>query len=176
MVNGKKQSGETVLEAQEIRRTAITQLNALGITGPDIYLVDLIPLLEMIWADGKVQEMELEILEHYLPNHVTAINRLAEHNILTLERAKKFVKQFLQTRPDQNLLKTLRSLVYDARYVVEGNSINDAIRQSLLTLCIDIGAAAVTQYPFGLSERFNPEEKRCFFEILDTLGENRNSD
>jgi len=42
MINGKKQSGETVLEAQEIRRTAITQLNALGITGPDIYLKQLL--------------------------------------------------------------------------------------------------------------------------------------
>jgi hypothetical protein len=44
--------------------------------------------------------------------------------------------------------------------------------KSLLAVCLDIGSSSVTKYPFGLQERFNNEEKRCFFEIFDTF-ENR---
>jgi len=39
----------------------------------------------------------------------------------------------------------------------------------LLAACLDIAASSVTQYPYGLHDRFAPEEKRCFFEILESV-------
>jgi hypothetical protein len=45
---------------------AIEELERFGITGAQIYLIDLIPLIEMIWADGKAQDAEVSILADYL--------------------------------------------------------------------------------------------------------------
>jgi hypothetical protein len=41
-------------------------LESYGITDAQIYLIDLIPLIEMIWADGKAQEAEVSLLADYL--------------------------------------------------------------------------------------------------------------
>jgi len=46
---------------------------------------------------------------------------------------------------------------------------NNALRGSLLAACLDIASSSVIEYPYGLGERFNPAEKRCFFEILESL-------
>jgi hypothetical protein len=35
---------------------AVDQLSSLGIKSPYVYLIDLVALIEMIWADGELQE------------------------------------------------------------------------------------------------------------------------
>ncbi len=42
---------------------AIEDLNLFGIKEPYTYLSDIIPLIEMIWADGEAHESELAILD-----------------------------------------------------------------------------------------------------------------
>jgi hypothetical protein len=155
---------------QDIRRESIAKLSRFGIKGSEIYLIDLIPLIEMIWADGKVQDMEVELINNYLPQHVAAINLMAgDDNFISLKKAKMFVLRYLQNRPDPELLKALRSLVYPVRYSAVSNPLNDALRKSILNLCLDIAAAAVTAYPYNANDRFNLAEKKCYFEILDSL-------
>ena len=56
---------------------AIEELESYGITGAQIYLIDLIPLIEMIWADGKAQGSEISLLADFLKRHVEHINALA---------------------------------------------------------------------------------------------------
>lgn len=151
------------------RQEAVDELKHHGITGAQIYLIDIIPLLEMIWADGKAQEGEIVILEDYLEKHVIHVNELAKCELLTLEEARSFVLQFLRERPDTELLKTLRFLVTPVRLSSSDVAENTALRESLLAACLDIASSAVIEYPYGLGERFNPAEKRCFFEILESL-------
>jgi hypothetical protein len=50
---------------ESLRQRAIDELEQHGIRGPNVYLIDIIPLIEMIWADGRVQEGELEILRTF---------------------------------------------------------------------------------------------------------------
>ena len=45
----------------------------------------------------------------------------------------------------------------------------DSSLKSLIEACIDIGADAIRKYPYGSHDRFDSEEKRCFFEILKTF-------
>jgi len=45
------------------------------------------------------------------------------------------------------------------------------LKESLLAACLDIASSSVTQYPYGLHDRFTPQEKRCFFEILQSLAD-----
>lgn len=151
------------------RKQAIGRLKAHEIAGPQVYLIDIIPLIEMIWADGKAQESEIRILEDFLQRHVERINELAGYEVLTLESAREFVLRFLRKRPDPELLSTLRALVAPVRLSSSDVVENAAIRDSLLAACLDIASSAVVEYPYGLGERFGPAEKLCFFEILESL-------
>jgi hypothetical protein len=148
---------------------AIAELERFGITGAQIYLIDLIPLIEMIWADGKAQDAEVSILADYLKTHVKHINQLAGYEALTMAGAKTFVKKFLKKRPDPQLLVTLRSLIAPVRLAGSDTQVREKIKASMLAACLDIASSAVNEYPFGLNERFNEDEKRCFFEILESL-------
>lgn len=152
-----------------MREEALKELSRYGITGAQIYLIDLIPLIEMIWADGKAQEGEIAILENYLQAHIKRINEMAGHEALNADVARGFVKHFLRNRPDPSLLKTLRSLITPVRLSSSDTEANTDLRESLLAACLDIASSSVREYPYGLGERFNPAEKRCFFEILESL-------
>jgi hypothetical protein len=58
------------------RRQAIEDLSMCGIKRPQAYLAGIILLVEMMWADGEVQEGELAILDEYLHGGVRQINEL----------------------------------------------------------------------------------------------------
>ena len=148
---------------------AIEELERFGISGVDVYLIDLIPLIEMIWADGKVQDAEVSILAGYLKKHVKRINSLAGYVALTLDAAKAFVTRFLEKRPDPQLLATLRSFIAPVRLAASDPEKRERLKASLLAVCLDIASSSVTDYPYGLHDRFNPDEKSCFFEILESL-------
>lgn len=151
------------------RKEALAVLRRHGIHGPHVYLIDLIPLVEMIWADGKAQESEVEIFEGYLERHVGSINTLAGHTVLTSATAREFVVRFLRERPDPDLLRSLRSLVAAVRLSSSDAEHNERLRSSLLATCVDIAASAVTHYPYLHGDRFDAGEKQSFFEILDSV-------
>ncbi len=59
------------------RQEAIEDLRMFGIKEPYIYLLDIVPLVEMIWADGEAYESELAVLYEYLHKRVPQINEMA---------------------------------------------------------------------------------------------------
>ena len=97
------------------RAAALEELKRFGIRGPNVYLIDLIPLIEMIWADGKAQQAELSHLETFVRHHVERINTMAEQQQLSYSAAYQFLSGFLEERPDPSLMKTLRSFVAPVR-------------------------------------------------------------
>ncbi|THB81380.1 MAG: hypothetical protein D3926_02415 [Desulfobacteraceae bacterium] len=154
---------------EELRKQSLSKLKKHGITGANVYLIDLIPLIEMIWADGKAQEAEVSILQTYLDHHVKHINHIAGYTVLDVEAATTFIQGFLKKRPDPGLLKTLRDLIPSVRLSSTDTQASDLVKESLLAACLDIAASCVIRYPYGLSERFDPREKRCFFEIVESF-------
>jgi hypothetical protein len=56
------------------REQAIEDLSIFGIKEPYTYLLDIVPLIEMIWADGEAHDSELAILDEYLHKRVQQIN------------------------------------------------------------------------------------------------------
>ncbi|MCJ7829976.1 MAG: hypothetical protein MUP74_01190 [Desulfobacterales bacterium] len=134
-----------------------------------MYLIDIIPLIEMLWSDGKAQESEVVLLREFLERHVVHINRMAGYRLLKVDAAWRFVERFLRERPDTELLGVLRSFVAPVR--LTSGSLDDQAhaRDCLLAACLDIASSAVTDYPYAGGERFCIEEKQCFFEILGTL-------
>lgn len=154
---------------QMTREEAIEELRQYGIGGSDLYLIDVIPLLEILWADGKAQGGEIAIVTNYLKRHVKHINSFAQYEVLTEEQATCFVNRFLEQRPEPGLLRTLRSFITPLRLSGSEPIGSDVLRESLLAACLDIAAISVARYPYELRERFNLAEKRCFFEILESL-------
>ena len=158
------------------RQEAIEDLSMFGIKEPQIYLLDIIPLVEMIWADGEVQESELAILDEYLHKRVQQNNKMAGYAAIDFQDAQAFAHRFTKQKPLPEVLRMLRSLVgpsiltsSDSRYV-------DSLLKLLIEACIDIAANAVRKYPYGLHDRFDSEEKRCFLYILKTFIEFKRPD
>ena len=154
------------------RQEALDRLSEFGIQGEQVYLIDIIPLIEMIWADGYSQSGEVAIVKDYLHHHVDRLNQLAGYPMITLESAEAFVTKFLQQRPSRQLLKTLRSFIPVVCLSNSDDAVNQTLRDSLLMVCLDIAASAVTHYPYNAAERFCYAEKYCWFEIMDTLSPN----
>jgi hypothetical protein len=97
---------------------------------------------------------------------VRRINDVAGYEVLTVSGAKAFVSRFLKTRPSPDLLRLLRDLLAPVRLTSPDAA---ELKESLLSACMDIASSSVVQYPYRWNERFNPAEKKCFFEILDSL-------
>ena len=151
------------------REEAIEDLSLFGIKEPYTYLIDIIPLIEMIWADGEAHESELAILDEYLHKRVQQINEMAGYTAIDFQGAQAFAYQFIRQKPLPEFLRTLRSLVgpvilssSDSRYV-------EPLTKLMFEACIDIAANAVRKYPYGLHDRFDSDEKRCFYEIIMTF-------
>ena len=151
------------------RESAIDILGCYGIEGEDVYLIDIIPLIEMIWADGMVLDTEILLLDDYICRHVNHINTQAGYEIITVEHARAFAQQFLIDRPAPELLRTIRSLIPPVRSSVSDPAANEALRESLIAACLDIASSSTSEYPYELDERFRLAEKYCFFDILDSL-------
>ena len=151
------------------RDEALERLAAHGIAGTDVYLLDLLPLIEMMWADGLVQHAEQALFDAFVTEHVEAINALAGADILSTPQARQFASRFLRERPDDRLMSDLRALIAPVRFSASASADNDARRISIIEWCLDIGAACVATYPYGDRERFRAAEKERFLAIVTAL-------
>jgi len=122
------------------REDALRRLRHFGIRGADVYLIDLVPLIEMMWADGRVQAGELERLREAVRAHVGRVNELAGYAMLKEEHALAFALRFVRERPDPALLAELRSLVRPVRLSSSCEALNQAVRHSLLAASLAIAA------------------------------------
>lgn len=151
------------------RLDAHDELASLGISGADVYLLDTIPLIEMIWADGIAQSAELRLLDEFLEQHVRNVNELAEREVVTREHAREFVARFLSQRPPAELLHLLRGLYVETRLSSAPESVRGLRRQAVLDFCLDLGAACVAEYPHGDRQRFCQAEKALFASLVQAL-------
>jgi hypothetical protein len=156
-------------EQSMTRQEALAELGRYGIHGSYIYLIDVVPLIEMIWADGKIQDIEVAVFNYYLSQHIENINGVAGYPVLTLEEAQTFISIFLEERPNPEYLRALRGLIPAIRLSSPQADENKATWEFIISGCLDIASSAVPSYPYELTERFNILEKRCLFEILETL-------
>ena len=153
----------------KLREEILEQLQSFGITGKNVYFIDYIPLIEMMWADGQTQQEELDIFFLFLEKHVQHLNQMAGYDAFELQDAVEFVARFLKERPSPEILESLRNLAACSGLHLANQQQRTLFEKSLLARCLDIASSSVTEYPSGLQERFTAAEKHCFFEILDTF-------
>lgn len=150
-------------------RDAVQQLAGVGIKGHDIYLIDLVLLCEMSWADGMIQKAEREIINEYLCHHVNSINRLAGCKILQCEDAQRFIARFLDQKADSAMYDKIRELLPVLRLQNKDQVEVEKVRMDILNSCLDIAASSVTKYPYGNGERFTAEEKEYYHKLVEAL-------
>jgi hypothetical protein len=148
---------------------AVEKLSRFNIKQHNIYFIDLILLCEMAWAAGRIQSAERDILLHYLNHHVNSINRLAGCTIVKKKDAKDFACKFLDKRPDPQLCETIRAVMPAIRIDNKEPNQAERTRLDILNACLDIAASSVTEYPYGLRERFTEEEKDYYHHIEKIL-------
>lgn len=127
----------------------------------DFYFLDLIPLIEIIWADGQNQPGELRILYHFLIEHIAFLDRIAGIQAVSIDDANAFLDRFAHNRPPARLLQELR--------VIASTSLSEPRRSTVFEYCLDIAAACTTQYPYGLRDRIIDEEKKLLTKIFVEL-------
>ncbi|GAB6909856.1 conserved hypothetical protein [Desulfosarcina cetonica] len=153
------------------RQDALDFLASLGIENEKIYLIDLVPLIEMIWADGKIQPGELVILKIWIHKHAAQINQMAGYKIIRLSDAMEFAQRFLIRQPKPGLLKKIRHCIGPVRMHAKGGSYNHKLLKNILFGCLDIASSSVKEYPYEISGRFSQSEKNLFLDILATFRE-----
>ncbi len=151
-------------EAQALSRLVTTY----GLKDGDLYFLDLIPLVEMVWADGHNQEAELRILEAFARRHLEELNGLLGYQAVTEQDLERFMERFVRHRPPQSLLTELRTIACHRMRRRSSREMADKAER-ILEYCIDIAAACVTRYPYGLRERIMAEERRLLRELLPLL-------
>jgi hypothetical protein len=141
-----------------------------GITGGQVYLLELIPLIEMVWADGRSQKAEMDLVYRAVLDRMAGLSREAHGEaVVTVEEANAFLDRFLHTRPSPELLRRLRELAGPLVFSDADPAANEQRKDTLLELCMDIAAASVHHYPFGARERFMQAEKDLLLDLMRTL-------
>jgi hypothetical protein len=132
-----------------------------------IYLLELIPLIEMIWADDMNQGEEISILQDFTIRHLANLSNSAEGlEVISVEEANSFIDHFMKERPSKELLADLKGL---AMQKLEAE-LSSNTREMVIDYCMDIAAACVTEYPYSSSERVQAQEKAAISELVQTLG------
>jgi len=146
------------------------ELKKYGIEGKYFYLLDVIPLIELAWADGKIQKMELNLIKKFIEKHILNINNAAGSNILTFKDGYDFIEKFTKERPNPQLMKILRSMIVPLRLKSKNPEKDYNQKINIIKFCLDIGSCCVKNYPYGERDRFDEDEKNVFIEIVKTLG------
>ena len=127
--------------------------NQFVLKDSDFYFLDLIPLIKIIWADGRNQESELQILYKFVIEHVAYLDQQAGVRAITVEHANDFLDRFAHQKPSDRLLDELLTIS-----VLLDSDKQHTRRRTILEYCLDIAAACTTEYPFDLRGRIIQEE------------------
>ncbi len=77
---------------------AIEDLYQIGFAGQDVALAELIPVVEMAWADGELQANERAMLEAYAETLTTELNQRAGRAVFSIGHTLELLAQLTQDR------------------------------------------------------------------------------
>ena len=141
-----------------------------GLKEYEIYLLDLFPLIEMVWSDGNNQASELSFAYEFCLHRIAELDAQTGGNSpLSIEQANAFLTKYLNQKPDTELLKTIRNYIKPLYLNNSDPAVNEQRKQKIVDYCIDIAAAAVHTYPYEKHERFAAEEKQLLKDIINSL-------
>lgn len=141
--------------------------NECKLKDSDFYFLELIPLIEMIWADNQNQEPELKLLYKFTAEHIAQINKAAgDVDLVTVDQANDFLQRFAHNKPEQRVIALLRELVVESWQNKRDSEQKELTKQSILDYCLDIAASCVEAYPYEHHQRVTSIEKTLLRELM----------
>lgn len=160
----RKKMAKEAAELEEKRKIAAStggdievaeRIKALGFDGDSARIFDLMPLVHVAWADGKIQRGErAKILE-----------LLVSRGIEKGSEAFATMESMLEQRPDEAFMRETLAALRD----VVGTE--HAKTQSIVDLCIEVAAASGGLLGLGIGGKVGDDEKQKIGEIAATLGD-----
>lgn len=136
----------------------------------ELYLLPLVPLIEMMWADGIIQPAEISIFYEQVTRHLAELHASADgEEVVSVEEAEAFLDRYLKTPPDPQKLGALRKHSLKMLDVGSDRELIRRRKQELIDTCLDLAAAAVTTYPYGKRDRIMASEKALLRELFAGL-------
>lgn len=132
----------------------IARIRALGFDGDTARVFDLLPLVHVAWADGKIQRAE----------RASILRVLTMRGIAQKDEAWIFVEALLEQQPSDEYMQLTLQLLRDV--VAHGGKSADTI----VELCGNVANAAGGL--FGLREAMSDEEASTLAEVAEILGAN----
>ncbi len=136
--------------------------NQFDLQEADFFFLDLIPVINMIWADGQNQQGELRLLYQFVIDHIAQMDQHINDLSISVEDANSFLDRFAHRRPNPHLLKALTELFHDHNHP-------SSKYEAIMEQCLDIAAACTTHYPYELRERVIEQEKQLIFSLFDQI-------
>jgi hypothetical protein len=152
-----------------VRECALERLRRFGVEGKRIYLIDLIPLIEMIWAGGRIVSEPIELLYQYANRHLCHINAMAGYLLLTTTDATNLAAPYLTSRPDMAVIKRIRECIVPVRLGETRNDYGDMIMNRIMSACREILSMSVTKVHLELQHVHCSEEIDMYLDIMKTF-------
>lgn len=141
-----------------------------GFAAHDVFLLPLVPLVEMVLVDGAAQQAEMEILTDYAAQLLDCLKEQAQGvEVVHPEQATRFLNRLFAIGSDHARLKRLRKLCLR---LIQLNSDRQWVmgqEQTLLEYCLDIAAASVLEYPYAARGRIVEQEKLLLADLVRSL-------
>lgn len=134
------------------------------------YLLNLIPIIEIMWADGRLQNAEISLLYEYTTQWLSILAADADgDSVVSTEQANAFITRFTQARPEPKLLASLKELSHQFMQAAPETMLSDGRGQQLIDFCLDISAAAVSKYPYERRSRITADGKVLIVGLIQRL-------
>jgi uncharacterized tellurite resistance protein B-like protein len=134
-------------------RDIVDRIEQLGLSGDSARILDVLPLIHVAWADGRVQKEE----------RAAVLAVLERRGISPNSDACLLVEALLEKRPSETFLAQSLALVRD----LAGRS--GAETADIVDLCARVAEASGGLFGFGA--RTNDQERALIGEVAKALGE-----
>ena len=148
-------------EAEELKRRQTKlelgeRINKLGFSGETIAIFDLLPLVHVAWADGKIQRGE----------RAAIFKVLEQRGIPSNSQAHAMMAALLEVKPSQAYLDESLAVLHEA--------VGPARSQSIVDMCVAVAQSAGGF--FGMRKGINDEERVLIEAIAAQLGKSAQSE
>ena len=133
----------------------LTRIAELGITAESMAIVHLLPLLDVAWSDGEIQESEHSLLIE-----------AAEATGVRSGPAREKFEQYLSTPPPQELVVAATDFIAQLLWVLPDGE-REAVKSNLVDYAWRVADACGGV--FGLWGRVEESEKTALRRIADSL-------
>jgi len=145
-------------------------LHSRGLPADWAELIAVVPLVEMVWADGRNQPDEVVLVERFLAQKMAELARESPPVTPDPAAVQRFLDDFVYRLADPEALRTLADLARRHLFA----SADGRTLQEIVDHCLDVSAAAtVGEAAEGPGARITPNERHLLYDYLKRLQNGR---